>query len=178
MPRSHNPHWRAQPYPGPMLRLWSERWRTAWKREAWRPRKKPTKLWTVVHMASCAYEGRNAFSEEQEDVAEASTKEQHGTPCTYIPLWTRTRPNSDLHNYTQLGVPVRLKKDRFVDETFKTTPPLFSQVYTIHRLQEGDMVPTIFMVLPNKTKRYVSTITIDVVLLKCSFSAKPGMCNI
>ena len=47
----------------------------------------------------------------------------------------------------------------FADGTFKTAPSLFSQVYTIHGLrcgpnplQDGHLLPSLFVLLPNKTE--------------------------
>lgn len=43
--------------------------------------------------------------------------------------------------------------DWFADGTFKTSPLIFSQVYTIHVLiKENIIIPTIYALLPNKTE--------------------------
>ena len=38
----------------------------------------------------------------------------------------------------------------FMDGTFKTVPPLFVQLYTIHALVEGRVIPAVYTLLPNK----------------------------
>jgi hypothetical protein len=40
----------------------------------------------------------------------------------------------------------------YADGTFKTTPPLFAQVWTIHGLKYNNVLPTVFALLPNKTQ--------------------------
>ncbi|KAK9731441.1 hypothetical protein QE152_g13671 [Popillia japonica] len=40
----------------------------------------------------------------------------------------------------------------FADGTFKSAPPLFSQIYTIHGVRYSNVIPTVFALLPNKTQ--------------------------
>jgi len=43
----------------------------------------------------------------------------------------------------------------FVDGTFKSCPKLFTQMFTVHGLQNGNYLPLLFFILPNKeTKTY------------------------
>lgn len=51
--------------------------------------------------------------------------------------------------------------DWFADGTFKTSPLIFSQVYTIHVLiKENIIIPTIYALLPNKTEEtYIRLLT-------------------
>ena len=42
--------------------------------------------------------------------------------------------------------------DWFGDGTFKTVPLIFQQLYTLHALHNGYVIPVIFALLPNKTK--------------------------
>jgi hypothetical protein len=47
----------------------------------------------------------------------------------------------------------------YADGTFKTTPPLFAQVWTIHGLKYNNVLPTVFALLPNKTQAtYIRTL--------------------
>lgn len=39
----------------------------------------------------------------------------------------------------------------FCDGTFSVTPPLFSQLYTVHGLLHGKVIPLVYALLPNKT---------------------------
>lgn len=40
----------------------------------------------------------------------------------------------------------------YADGTFKVSPPLFAQVYTIHGVQYSNVVPTLYALLPNKSE--------------------------
>ncbi|XP_031327714.1 uncharacterized protein LOC116158974 [Photinus pyralis] len=40
----------------------------------------------------------------------------------------------------------------YADGTFKTTPPLFTQVYTIHGVRFNTCIPSVFVLLPGKSK--------------------------
>jgi hypothetical protein len=40
----------------------------------------------------------------------------------------------------------------FADGTFKTTSPLFGQVYTIHAVKYHNVIPTIFVLMSNRTE--------------------------
>jgi hypothetical protein len=40
----------------------------------------------------------------------------------------------------------------YADGTFKSTPPLFAQVYAIHGLKYNKVIPSVFALLPNKTE--------------------------
>jgi hypothetical protein len=40
----------------------------------------------------------------------------------------------------------------FADGTFKTSPPLFNQVYTIHAVKYHNVIPTVFVLMPNRTE--------------------------
>ena len=47
----------------------------------------------------------------------------------------------------------------FADGTFKTSPPLFSQVYIIHGFKENNVIPTVYVLLNSKRKQtYVRVI--------------------
>ena len=39
----------------------------------------------------------------------------------------------------------------FMDGTFKIVPELFYQLYTVHALSSGDVIPCLYVLLPNKT---------------------------
>jgi len=41
----------------------------------------------------------------------------------------------------------------FVDGTFKCTPTLFTQIYTIHVLKTNSLIPTVYALLPNKSQK-------------------------
>jgi len=44
----------------------------------------------------------------------------------------------------------------FADGTFKSAPPIFTQMYTVHVLKYGICVPTLYALLPDKkTSTYV-----------------------
>lgn len=43
-------------------------------------------------------------------------------------------------------------KDWYADGTFKTSPPLFQQLYTIHVVKLNAVIPVIYALLPNKTR--------------------------
>ncbi|PIK37089.1 hypothetical protein BSL78_26080 [Apostichopus japonicus] len=38
----------------------------------------------------------------------------------------------------------------FMDGTFKSSPPQFAQIYTVHRLRRGRNIPTAYALLPNR----------------------------
>jgi len=38
----------------------------------------------------------------------------------------------------------------FVDGTFKSCPSLFTQIFTVHGLQNGKYIPLLFCLLPDK----------------------------
>ena len=38
----------------------------------------------------------------------------------------------------------------FADGTFKVTPPLFAQLYTIHRVRYNNVIPSVFVLMPNR----------------------------
>ena len=40
----------------------------------------------------------------------------------------------------------------FMDGTFYTAPSMFCQLYTIHGLWHGQMIPLVYVLLPNKTR--------------------------
>ena len=40
----------------------------------------------------------------------------------------------------------------FADGTFKTAPPLFNQLYTIHAVKYYNVIPTVFVLMPNRTE--------------------------
>lgn len=40
----------------------------------------------------------------------------------------------------------------FMDGTFKVTPSLFYQVYTVHGMYRGAVIPLLYSLLPNKRK--------------------------
>lgn len=40
----------------------------------------------------------------------------------------------------------------YADGTFKTAPPLFSQLYTIHGVKENSAIPLVYALLPDKTR--------------------------
>ena len=41
-------------------------------------------------------------------------------------------------------------QDWFADGTFRESPPLFAQVYTIHSARLGQILPAVYALLPNK----------------------------
>jgi hypothetical protein len=41
----------------------------------------------------------------------------------------------------------------YADGTFKTAPPLFSQLYTIHGVKYNNVLPSVFVLMPSKTER-------------------------
>ncbi|KAK5638651.1 hypothetical protein RI129_012946 [Pyrocoelia pectoralis] len=45
----------------------------------------------------------------------------------------------------------------YADGTFKTVPSLFSQLYTLHGLQDNKALPLVYALLPNKTEHTVYT---------------------
>lgn len=55
-----------------------------------------------------------------------------------------TRKNLDLMVNTQHW---------FADGTFKSTPPLFQQLYTIHGIKYNAVVPTVYILMSNRTER-------------------------
>jgi len=40
----------------------------------------------------------------------------------------------------------------FADGTFKSCPPLFTQVYTIHVIKHNLVIPIVFALMPDKTQ--------------------------
>ena len=40
----------------------------------------------------------------------------------------------------------------YADGTFKSAPQLFTQIYTIHAMKYDNVIPTIFVLMPNKTQ--------------------------
>jgi hypothetical protein len=57
----------------------------------------------------------------------------------------------------------------FMDGTFKTTPPLLAQVYTIHILKQGQALPVVFTLLPDKTASTYER------LFRCLVQSKPEL---
>lgn len=49
----------------------------------------------------------------------------------------------------------------YADGTFKTAPPLFQQLYTIHGVHYHNVVPTVFALLPNKTEETYTRLLTD-----------------
>ena len=47
---------------------------------------------------------------------------------------------------------LELSENWQADGTFKVTPPIFAQVYSIHASQHGDLVPAFYCLLPNKAQ--------------------------
>jgi hypothetical protein len=48
----------------------------------------------------------------------------------------------------------------YCDGTFKTTPPLFSQIYTIHGVKFNNVIPTVFVLMSERsTNSYVRVLT-------------------
>jgi len=48
----------------------------------------------------------------------------------------------------------------YADGTFKTAPPLFQQVYTIHVRQHGTIIPAVFVLMNERsTNAYVRILT-------------------
>ena len=45
-------------------------------------------------------------------------------------------------------------KHWYTDGTFKVSPELFFQLYTIHGQQRGSIFPCVFGLLPNKTRQH------------------------
>ena len=47
---------------------------------------------------------------------------------------------------------LELSENWQADGTFKVTPPIFAQVYSIHASRHGDLVPAFYCLLPNKAQ--------------------------
>ena len=47
---------------------------------------------------------------------------------------------------------LELSENWQADGTFKVTPPIFAQVYSIHTSRHGDLVPAFYCLLPNKAQ--------------------------
>lgn len=48
----------------------------------------------------------------------------------------------------------------YCDGTFKTTPPLFTQIYTIHALKFNNVIPTVFILMSERsTSSYIRALT-------------------
>lgn len=60
----------------------------------------------------------------------------------------------------------------FCDGTFKVVPSLFYQLYTVHALCNGIVVPLVYGLLPNKTEEtYRRYVTINCYLINCCSNA-------
>lgn len=48
----------------------------------------------------------------------------------------------------------------YCDGTFKTTPPLFTQIYTIHAVKYNNVIPTVFVLMSERsTNSYVRALS-------------------
>lgn len=54
----------------------------------------------------------------------------------------------------------------FCDGTFKSTPPLFTQVLTIHSMQDGSVLPMVYVLVPNKQRSTYNRILTQLIDLK------------
>ena len=43
--------------------------------------------------------------------------------------------------------------NRYADGTFKTAPPLFNQLYSIHSIVNGNVLPLVYTLMANKTEK-------------------------
>jgi len=71
---------------------------------------------------------------------------------------------------TQKNLDILAESDHWMaDGTFKTAPPYFTQLWTIHAIKYNTTLPLVFVLLPNKSKEtYVRT-------LRVICERKPGM---
>ncbi|KAE9529589.1 hypothetical protein AGLY_011685 [Aphis glycines] len=57
---------------------------------------------------------------------------------------------------TEKNLDLLAKSDHwFADGTFKSCPPLFAQVYTIHVIKNNLVIPVVFSLIPDKTQTFV-----------------------
>src|SRR5262249_6761109 len=58
----------------------------------------------------------------------------------------------------------------YADGTFKTVPPLFEQLYTIHGVHYNSVIPSIFALLPNKTQATYTRLLAELKNLRPNFN--------
>ncbi|XP_035207656.1 uncharacterized protein LOC118182424 [Stegodyphus dumicola] len=63
----------------------------------------------------------------------------------------------------------------FADGTFKATPPLFSQIYTIHGVKYDNVIPSVYVLMPNKREETYNRVFTVIKSLKPNLQPKTVM---
>lgn len=77
---------------------------------------------------------------------------------------------------TKTGLSMLKKSEHwFVDGTFKTVPTIFTQLYTIHGIFNSNIVPAVYMILPNKKQSTYSKCIQELLILNYELNPKTIM---